>query len=117
MARPRLLRSPVEIDGLLEEVPPPPEGPHLFGLSEAQTKIKVGFVVIGRSPETLRDRHAAELNVAAMSDEDGKVLAASLKLYDANGDLIEIMNAAISEEDALRIAQAIMATIQLTPSK
>lgn len=111
----RLFRMPVTFTGQLESVPPPPEGPALFSLSDAITKVEIGMVISGMDQHTMRDRGTVTVNLTAMRDEQGAVLSAGFKLTDSDGKPLEMFSLMVDQADAERIGQAIAALFNLTP--
>jgi hypothetical protein len=110
--RPGLWRTPVKISGEIEDIPPPPEGPGLFGMSEATTTIELDLI-IGGAPPALREQNKIELKLLALCDGDGPVLSVNMKLMDKDGKALDYLTASVCEKDALAIGRAILPLFEL----
>lgn len=97
------------------EMPDNPFAPGSFGIAEAELKAHASPCVTSSGDGRPVGGRRLTFNVAGLSDARGKVLSLNVNAYDERGQFLFAANAPLSEEDARKLGEALLAVLELTP--
>lgn len=111
----RLFRARLVFEGAIDEVPDNPMAPEVFGISDAGVTAHASPCVTSTPEDKHKGGTRGTIQIAGLSDAEGKVLSINLNVYDSKGEWLSAFNASLSEEDVHKLGAAADAVLELVP--